>query len=306
MNEVRQSTNKVVIVGELVSYNNVKQAINSKGSEYISGEAIIRTRINEQEYDHKVKFYANKLTSKGAPSKAYTGFVTAVNEDKTIEKHGQGDTVQVVGQLRENAYAKDGEIKVYNEIALNFAPKRVAATTQHVASIEIEGIIRAMDKELVNERPTDRMTVTLLSVGYGGALTEITGIVPADVVSGFKGMYRPERTGTLYFDMVPVLVQGEKKQELGFGKATVQSTEFVKLERILTGGTNPCDRDMAYKTEDIVQLLNARKLRHEEKLAEAEKNKQNNLGFGTMTTTATTPAADVMGEENPFTADMPF
>lgn len=307
-NEVRVSTNKIFITGELIAYNNVKQAVNKKGSEYISGEAIIRTVINEQELDHKVKFYSNKLTSKGAESKAYVGFVTSVNQDKTREKDGQGDIVQVVGSLRENSYAKDGEIRVFNEIAINFAPKRVNADSKHIASIEIEGIIRTIDKEMVDERPTDRLTVSLLAVNYGGELVEVKGVVPAEIAQSFKGMYRPEKTGTLYFDIVPVLVKGEKKTELGFGQATVQSTEYVKVERVLTGGSVPCERDRAYKPEEIVQLINLRKAKQEEKLANAEKEKQNNLGFGSVGATTTTPTTmmDMMGADNPFSSDAPF
>lgn len=306
-NEVRQSTNKVFLTGELIAYNNVKQAVNKKGSEYIAGEAIIRTVINEQELDHKVKFYSNKMTSKGTESKAYAGFVTAVNQDKTKEKDGQGDIVQVVGSLRENSYVKDGELKVFNEISINFAPKRVAADTKHVASIEIEGVIRAIDKEMVNERPTDRLTVSLLGVNYGGELVEVKGVVPSEIAQAFKGMYRPEKTGTLYFDIVPVLIKGEKKTELGFGQATVQSTEYVKVERILTGGSVPCERDRAYKTEDIVQLINLRKAKQEEKLANSEKEKENNLGFGTIGATSTPPTMmDMMGADNPFNSDAPF
>lgn len=304
--EIRQSQNKIILVGELISYNNVRQATNKNGAEYIGGEAIIRTVINEQEVDHKVKFYSNKLTSKGTPSKAYTGFVTAVNQDKTREKDGQGDIVQVVGSLRENSYVKDGELRVFNEISANFAPKRVAADSKHIASMEIEGIIRAIDKEMVNEKPTDRLTVSLLSVGFGGDLVEVKGIVPSEIVTAFKGMYRPEKTGTLYFDIVPVLVKGEKKTELGFGQATVQSTEYVKVERILTGGSNPCDRDRAYKPEEIMQLINARKLKHDEKLANAEKEKQENLGFGSANTAPATTMADMMGADNPFNSNMPF
>ena len=310
-NNIRTGKNKVTIIGELVAFENVRKGQTKAGKDYIGGEIIVRTTINEVENDHKVKFFSQATNSKGEPSKAYQGFETAIKEQKTIKDHEKGDVVQITASIKENAYVskEDGEVRVFNELSANFAPRRVKEGTEHVAIMEVEGMVLMMDKELdQNEKPTGRMKLSVAVVNYGGELAIVDGFAEAELAQAFKGMYRPEKSGVFYFDLVARNVQTEKKVQLGFGKATTTTTDYVKVERILTGGSMPLERDTAYKSDEINQLMNLRRAKHEA-LKEEKANEKPNLGFGTATTTSNDAFAGMnmaASNDNPFSANMPF
>ena len=308
-NTVKQGKNKVTIIGELVAFENVRKGLTKAGKQYIGGEILVRTTINEVSTDHKVKFFSQATNSKGEPSKAYAGFETAIAEQKTLKEHGQADLVQITASLKENAYVakESGEVKVFNEYSANFAPRRVKEGTNHVAIIEVEGMVLAMDKEIGrDERPTGRMKVNVAVVNYGGDLAIVDGYIEENVVQGFKSIYRPAKSGVFYFDIAAKNVQAEKKVQLGFGQATSTTTDYVRVEKILTGGSMPYDREMAYKEEEIQQLLNLRKAKHES-MKEEKANEKPNLGFGTATTTNDAfGGMNTMSNDNPFTSNMAF
>lgn len=138
--------NTVNISGILIA-KEFKTGQNKNGQEYLSAKLVVRVGANE----HKVEFYANKLTKDGNVSKLYDSLKTVVNEYKSAEQVGldNADRVHITNaEVSMNRFLDEnsGELKESRKINGKFCSRHVGGDFIEKADFELLGVIHSVQQ----------------------------------------------------------------------------------------------------------------------------------------------------------------
>ena len=135
-----------------------------------------------------------------------------------------GKRIKISGSLVENMYAKDEEIKRFNQIQGSYVETNPTKIPDFdYAEVKLSGYINKIVDETVgeDETPTGRKKVQFLYVTT--PKNELTGnfldlIVPADIVDGFEEELGEGDNANIDVEIVTVTVGGKTESKKGFGK----------------------------------------------------------------------------------------
>lgn len=298
MSEVKQSINRVQIVGTLKEINLEEQTkeVNLKNGqkekkvtcrvlskkEFKNPMFLIEVNGKDIEID---MFGANekKLDENGnvVDNKNFKSLQTISGFKPMIEcKDGEVPTrVKVEGYLRANEYAKDDDWKSFPVLtAFNMSHTQVPDTDS--ADGEISGIIKNITPEVKIEDETEietgRLKVEFYYFDRNGDTYPVTFMVEEDIADAVLDTYEAGNSCKLYYETIIKHVGAKKvSNEGGFGRRDANITSgFSVTEYNIFKGSDPFDNENEYfvSIDSMKEAMEARNVMIETKIAEA-KNK---------------------------------
>lgn len=260
MTKLKQLDNKLEIIGTLKS-KNLEYRTTMDGRQYITGNIIITSKINDVTHDFMVKVFSMNTQRS---FNIFKGIQTVLNEYKSIDQNGEenADYIRVLGSLKYVHYESvNGEVKEYNEIKGNYFT-RLDNKEEGKALMEIGTVVEGYT--IHNE--SDKLQIKGFNVAYNNEVVILKNcFVQDEVVDVFKNFYPVNSTGRLICSLsCPTL---EQVPTHAFGATfsiakSTQETNDLLIEVI--GGDIPFEDDRKYTAEKI--KLAKKKL--EEKLQE--------------------------------------
>lgn len=285
--EIREAINEVFIEGTLKEKNLELATIDTENgkTEVIRGELIITTDENSE---HRVRIYANKLTKERKENSVYKGLVTVMNEYVSIAealKNGQTEESAVKvrvakGKLGLNEfYTPNGELRSFPSISTNFI-NRVDKNFSPKAEFSIEAYFDSFKPEMKNDEETGRLIVNTIVPLYGGKVIPLTFIASdEDVVDYLQTNYEAKRTSKIWGELINT-VEITKTEEKGFGKSKEKVITKTIHELIITGGEEEMydeEDEKSYSTDLIKKAMAERDIYLDELLKNSKKdNKSGN------------------------------
>lgn len=229
-----------------------------------------------------------------------------------------GKRVKITGTLEESMYAKDGEMKRFNQIRGQYVETNPSKLPDYdFAEVKLTGFINKISDETKGEDEiaTGRKKIQFMYVTTKGG--ELTGnmldlIVPADIVDGFDETFDEKMNASLDVEIVTATYGGQTKKSGGFGKKSshvvggyttteyrifngseIEEDEDDKNSKFLT------DKDVKKAKEMRKTTAEAKLKKAEEKKAEAEANKGGS-GLGKYKKTANVTEEPAEDDDDPF------
>jgi single-stranded DNA-binding protein len=276
--ELRQAENVAKIEGIVADIRIETKEVNGKPA--ISGE--IDILVGED--THTVNVFSYKKNGEGKESGLYKGFVTVMNDYKSIKAHGKdaADKVRITqGQIDLNDYyGADGLLRSFPQLKTNFVNRLQSGDTfEPKAEFTLEMVIAVVKEEMKDNEATGRAIIKGYVPVYGNK------VIPFDVVVAEKkavdyvtSNYEKGTTVTVHGEIVNKKVLTTKEVEVEFGDPKVDTSERTVREYSVKGGTAPKDQEdvKAYKVADIKKGLEEREKMLAEKKEKAAKKDSNN------------------------------
>lgn len=224
----------------------------------IRGSFVIRVEHDEDFMDIEVPYYVNKLKKDGTENPMFDGAYTVYQEYKPATMGEKPDTVRCKVNVDINDYVnKRKEITSSLRLRCN-SINREATDVEHEAKINIEGIIRGIDREIEDDQETGRLKVKLYGIKYGGALNPLDLIVPEELADSFESYYRVGDTVELVVKVVKTRVgKVEIKREATFGYVEESDAKVTSgydvLEYHIIKGYPPIDDSEKILDPDDIQ-----------------------------------------------------
>lgn len=316
---MKESTNNVYLTGVLVKkdFEEVDCDVKNEQGQVIGkdkairGVAIIRTTDGSE---NEVKYYATRLTKKGAESALFKGLKTVMNEYKSLEQFpNEADVVKIgAGKISVNDYVNSkSELKCYNEVKANFINRvesKDLETTLQESKFEVEGVVETITDEIIKEVPTGNKIINLMIIGYEGTLIPMKLTIIESMVTAFNsaGFYEGG-----YAKFVGKLVNTKETTEIiekmGFGEDNVKIvTKTVSRFEVTSGNPLGTPMDKGITVEEWGQAKTKRQLKLDKKKEEANNNSPSANPFGVDATSTTSTTANNNTTFNPFSGANPF
>lgn len=322
--ELRECKNQAVVIGMLkdkeVKYDKTKDGTNT---DTISIKLTIVT--NETLANGKNRLHENqiRLWAKKT-SKLFSSYQTIANEYKTMKDWGEkADIIEVRGSFELNEYAKDGELRQFNNIRGVFVNRiENKEVIQEVGAL-VECVITGISDEMKDGKMTGRKKVNLMSVGYNSRIHEYQDVyVESELANDFANMFKVGSCAELALKINNYSVEVESEQpKQAFGFGTGLNTQFSTIknyfnEVIIIGGSAPYSAtncpEKVVTPEQLNEMKNLREKAKAEQLASAPKTppitSQSGFGSGFNTNLNETPSNnnDNNGNDGFNYDDMPF
>lgn len=285
--QLQQSNNEGIIIGKLKEKKIDFAVGKESGKAYAKGHLTLVVNTADGINEVKISVMQMALKKDGGENALYKALQTIANEYKSIVENGEelADTVKVRGSLEMNDYYNKNKDEVSSFLQVKGTIiERVDATTEHMAKFKIGGFI-----ETITDKEDGSADVAMVSIAYGGKALPITVNIPKEGVAPFKGMFYPQCTADINFDMINAVTVTKTTENVGWGQAFETIAEKrVRLNRAFGGNVIP----VGYTADQILQVKNIRQQMLETMLAEG-KEKANQaptqtgfgVGFGTAPTT---------------------
>ena len=287
--QLQQSNNEGIIIGKLKEKKIDFAVGKESGKAYAKGHLTLVVNTADGINEVKISVMQMALKKDGGENALYKALQTIANEYKSIVENGEelADTVKVRGSLEMNDYYNKNKDEVSSFLQVKGTiMERVDATTEHMAKFKIGGFI-----ETITDKEDGSADVAMVSIAYGGKALPITVNIPKEGVAPFKGMFYPQCTADINFDMINAVTVTKTTENVGWGQAFETIAEKrVRLNRAFGGNVIP----VGYTADQILQVKNIRQQMLETMLAEG-KEKANQapanttagfgVGFGTAPTT---------------------
>ena len=265
--QLQQSNNEGIIIGKLKE-KKIEFAVGKEsGKAYAKGHLTLVVNTVDGINEVKVSVMQMALKKDGGENGLYKALQTINNEYKTIVEHGEelADTVKVKGSLEMNDYYNKNKDEVSSFIQVKGAiMERVDATSEHMAKFKIGGFI-----ETITDKEDGTADVAMVSIAYGGKALPITITIPKEGVAPFKGMFYPQCTADINFDLVNAVIVTKTTETVGWGQAFETVAEKrIRVNRAFGGNVLP----VGYTADQIVQVKNIRQQMLETMLAEGREN----------------------------------
>lgn len=286
--------NSVHITGYLKE--NLLELITDKdGNEVIRGSMTVATSSIDS---HKVTFYVPHFDKSGNPMEAFDS-LEALLPEKTIsvasylkntptatfDTAANGST-KVWVQARFDEYAKQkGEREDSSILLKGFKAGFKTATDSSPfvprAEFSVDVYIDKMTEEVVDDKPTGRLWIYGIMMGYNNVAQKINFVAPTEdgIADYIRENYHPTDTVTLNGDVVNIyekeLIENPEAESNFFGRASggkQYETTFTRERRIRGGSKTPIKQgeEGCFKAEDIKQgLVN----RNEKMVANGKRDK---------------------------------
>lgn len=301
--EIKQSWNKVQVVGTLKEMNLVQETKEVELSYGDKKKKVTCEVIGKKEFrnpmflidvnghDIGIEMFGAKsvqLNDKGEIDKEngavvipkrFKALQTMLNTyNPKINCTGDDKPTRVMfdGSFMENSYAKDGEFKSF--IQLNaYKGTHSGVPEEDYAKGEVTGIIKSMNPEIriVNEEETGRLKVEFYLFDRDTNAFPINLIAEKEVVDPLEDLYEVGDSGKLFIDIVVKQVGGKPKTSSGgFGKREDITTGFNITEYSIVGADEKFEEehDNFIDIGVMKEALNAREIMMSAKIEEA-KNK---------------------------------
>lgn len=285
-NILKEAESKFEVVG-IISEMNLKMDTDTEGKEFISGTVKIKT---DETNTVIVDVRANKLTKDGKESQLYTGWVTRMEEYKSIADVGVEEATIVhikKGQLRPSKYInkETGREVVNVRFSANFMNKldRKLNETGELdidfkAEFHVTGYIQSIVDEFEKEEETGRLILNLQIPTYN-SIEPLKVVVPANIADTVKNLWEMGATVDVDGKIINRAIITEKVIKRAIGDDIHEtSTEYVN-ELLMTSGSQPYEEAFAYKEEAIRKAMADKQIALDEtkaKVEEAKKKGKNN------------------------------
>ena len=268
--QLQQSNNEGIIIGKLKEKKIDFAVGKESGKAYAKGHLTLVVNTVDGINEIKVSVMQMALKKNGEENGLYKALQTINNEYKTIVEHGEelADTIKVKGSLEMNDYYNKNKDEVSSFLQVKGTiMERVDATSEHMAKFKIGGFI-----ETITDKEDGTADVAMVSIAYGGKALPVTVNIPKEGVAPFKGMFYPQCTADINFDLVNAVVVTKTTETVGWGQAFETVAEKrVRVNRAFGGNVLP----VGYTADQILQVKNIRQQMLETMLTEGrEKAKQ--------------------------------
>ena len=281
--------NAISIIGTLES-KDLSLDQDKDGNSIVKGLVRVQVKNGDKVNSLVLNVYNKEFTKAGKENKLYNGFVTVMNEYKSIEETGseeEADRVAVNADLSYNIYAKDGNVMESNRLrASTFHRVNGNTGAKDQAVGQIPAVIESyVDEEDSNGNPTGKTLVNAFTVGYNGRVGKIMKLkVAGDLSDQMQSFFPVGSTGMLSYDLynyVIVKEQSVDNNSSSFGEIheVVQRKSYVN-ELLISGG------EMLKNDEDALDedQINAAKVALRKQKTEAVSNGSQGVshktGFG--------------------------
>ena len=261
--QLQQSNNEGIIVGKLKEKKIDFAVGKESGKAYAKGHLTLVVNTVDGINEIKVSVMQMALKKNGEENGLYKALQTINNEYKTIVEHGEelADTIKVKGSLEMNDYYNKNKDEVSSFLQVKGTiMERVDTTSEHMAKFKIGGFI-----ETITDKEDGTADVAMVSIAYGGKALPVTVNIPKEGVAPFKGMFYPQCTADINFDLVNAVVVTKTSETVGWGQAFETVAEKrVRVNRAFGGNVLP----VGYTADQILQVKNIRQQMLETMLTE--------------------------------------
>lgn len=261
--QLQQSNNEGIIIGKLKEKKIDFAVGKESGKAYAKGTLTVVVNTADGINEIKVSVMQMALKKDGGENGLYKALQTINNEYKTIVDHGEelADTIKVKGSLEMNDYYNKNKDEVSSFLQVKGTiMERVDATSEHMAKFKIGGFI-----ETITDKEDGTADVAMVSIAYGGKALPVTVTIPKEGVAPFKGMFYPQCTADLNFDLVNAVEVTKTVETVGWGQPFETVAEKrIRVNRAFGGNVLP----VGYTADQIVQVKNIRQQMLETMLAE--------------------------------------
>lgn len=240
--------NRVWITGELMDYGlEIKE--DREGREYISGQIVVRSIIEDKEQLIPIDFFSRALTAAGAPNKLFASYVALENKI--------GKRISVQGEIQENRFFQEGSGQVisYNRVAGRFV-NDARSNQEDRNDFTFSGYVAAPISERLNkDGEVIFHEITLAEANYSGEFpiyvkftitNDRTAIAVAD-------LYRKGLTVKVNGRYEIETSSNEVEEETAFGEPIKRVYTSTFRNFVIVSGTEPAEKG-AYAPEDIALL----------------------------------------------------
>lgn len=245
-------TNVVKVIGELVEANLEIRQSKTNGNDFISGNIVIKSIINNREQLTELQLYSSAVKKDGSPNKF---FETYRNLENKI-----GKRLSVQGEIEESRYYSDqtGQVISFNRNVGRFVND---ARTNEVdqAKFEFAGyVLKPISERLNKDGEVIFHEITMAQSNYNGTLPVVVKFTVTDsnIVKAVEQLYEKGITAKISGDYSVVTEEAEYTEESAFGEPIVKTSVRTYRNYIVTSGTQPAETG-AYSPEDIIALDSA-------------------------------------------------
>lgn len=301
---LRKALNKVTVVGIAQESTLEQKTFDKKDGSgtyvAISGDITLKTGDDETQV---VSYFAKQLTAEGKENKNFKALTTIMNEIVTLADIAQGlaegeaTRLECNGELGLNEYrGQDGELKTFPRINGRFSPRRFKGENfVPKAEFDIEGIVKTVQPEIVDNEETGRLKISLYVPLYGGKVVPLLFVTSENIdesgIDYLNDNFLPRTSVNIYGKMVNKSKEITRTIEMGFGDNKVETSYERTREFVVTGGM-VYEEGVHDKQIFDVSLLKealANRERHLATLRERDTSKKDEKkpGFGSSSTTNT-------------------
>lgn len=295
--QLRELQNDIKIVGTLKEVNlEIGQNKKDPTKTQIIGDIVItqEDKVNNRVNEHVIKLFAFKS------GKLFKGYETILRDFEAAEAAGITTRVIATGNINENMYFTDGNLKQFNQLRglfINRIDEKMLLkdpTLNHdsaVAQLEIlvNGVRPVTDKDGIE---TGEYNVYGYTVGYKNSVHNLHDvIVGEDLADVITEHYEPGATGKLTFAINNYVELEEAAEEPefapedgGFGvQVDISSGPIKRYKRELRviGGFPAYFDDKAYDEDEIKFIKQIYDLRVQETKNAVPDTPPQGAGFGT-------------------------
>lgn len=296
MSEIKQSINKVQIVGTLKEINakvEKKEVTLKNGNKE---KVATCSQISKSEFrnpmftvevngnDIGIDFFPTaekKLDENGAiiDNPRYKSLETILNTYVPKSKDSVNATrVKVDGNVRLNEYVDGSTFDWKSYMGINgFTMSSNGVPQEDSAEAQVSGVIGNIAPEVIGEDETDRLIVTLYTFDNQGIVSPMKFVIEEDLASDFNSFYEIGDNAKLDYEIITKQVGRPKADtnEGGFGrKKSNIISGFSVTEYSITYGYDPMDEEneLFVSVDDVKEALNVREIMIEKKIAEKKEN----------------------------------
>lgn len=293
MSEVKQSVNKIQIVGVLSEINmkveTKEVTLKSKGTEKkVTCRTIGKADFKNPSLTVEVNVGDEVVVVGGnffqTHEKKFDDKGNVIDNPRfkaleTIMGYAPKTRIKVDGNLTANEYATEqGEFKSFPQINI-FQCSSTGLLEEDIAEGEITGIIRTIKDEVRGEaqEETGRLEVELYSFDNQGLVTPHKLIVESDLADDFKDMYENGDSVKLYYEILTKQIGGKKAvKEGGFGRRDAKIVSgFSVTEYSVFRGEEKFEEESEYfiPLDAMKTAMKAREVVIEQKIKDAKEKK---------------------------------
>lgn len=301
--QIKTLTNSVKLVGKLAELEKAT-GTTKNGVDYISLTGVVQYGNSPSE-SRRFKMFCQETTSEGKESKLYTKAQAFYDThcESTIAKVGYDNAcvVSISGRLDANDYYSEEQQDVVQTIQISASfINKVGADEEWGAFVTVEAYIRSIKEEVVNDKETGRLIVSLITTNFRGEAVCLTKvIVDKELAENFTDEYEVGQTAKLYLKYVTT-VSRTTVSKGGIGKKRVEDKTFTELT-VEGGETAMAEDSKNALTQSAVKIMLSER---ETALAEIKNNAGAKTAIGSKSSTKgkknTAVANSVDDDEVPF------
>lgn len=242
--QIRRLNNKVELAGILAELGEIREGTTQNGIPYLSFRGAIQCG-ETPDYTTRFRVFVKSKKADGSDSQAFANMKEWVNNAVSLvdaQKAGNPELatrVDMSGYISDAPYVNSkGVLKEDVEYSIQF----VNPFKEFKANLDIEGMIHSIVDETVDEEPTGRQFLRLISRDFFGNTLDFKNlVVPQNFVGPMEeNGFERGRTSTFYISLIPNTKAGaQKKGAIG----EVRTADVTYLEKVITGAEPVIDPD---------------------------------------------------------------